>query len=162
MQKGPVHEALKPLCWLIGKWKSIKTEGSYPTIQPFTYRDEIKFESIGQPILNYSSTTWHPEKGNPMHLESGFLRIKPGTNEIAFMVSHNFGLTTLEEGCVCNNELTCKSTQISRMSFVKDPSVVAIERSFKLIEGGNLEIELLMETVRTPLTRHLRAVYEKV
>nr|CAH7735078.1 unnamed protein product [Callosobruchus chinensis] len=97
MRPGKIHDSLNPLKFLIGTWKSVSAKGAYPTISPFTYCEEISFESLGQPMLNYTSKTWHPEKGNPMHLESGYLRIFPGSN-ISFMVAHNFGLTTLEEG----------------------------------------------------------------
>ncbi|CAH1365286.1 peroxynitrite isomerase THAP4-like [Tenebrio molitor] len=155
------HEALKPIAWLIGRWKSLKAEGSYPTIKPFEYCEEILFESLGQPLINYTSRTWHLGTSNPMHLESGFLRIKPGTNDVALMVAHNFGLTTLEEGTVCKNEIKCKSTSMSRMSFAKEPAVVSIERLFALTEDGNLEITVWMETNKVPLTQHLKALYQK-
>lgn len=98
MEPGPVHPTLQPLEWIIGKWKTVKTDGAYPTIQPFTYEEEISFKSLGQPMLNYVSNSWHPIKLNPMHLETGYLRIKPGTKNVSFMVAHNFGLTSLEEG----------------------------------------------------------------
>lgn len=87
----PIHEALKPISWLIGRWVGQNGVGEYPSISPFAYCEEIEFSSMGQPLLNYTSRTWHAEKKTPMHCESGFLRIKPGTDEVAFMVSHNFG-----------------------------------------------------------------------
>ena len=75
---APPVEALTPIKWLIGRWQSISALGTYPTIDPFTYCEEIRFVSYGQPLLNYSSVSWHPVKKSPMHLESGFLRIQPG------------------------------------------------------------------------------------
>lgn len=155
-----LHEAVRPLNWLIGKWVSISAKGYYPTINPFEYCEEIEFTSIGQPMLNYTAKSWHPVKKTPMHLESGYLRIKPGTNEIAFMVAHNFGLTTLEEGCVEDKEIKMISTQIGRMSFSKDPGVIGLERSFKL-NGDNLEYTLCMETENVGMTEHLRVMYKK-
>lgn len=89
--KPNIHDAVKPIAWLVGKWVAESGKGHYPTIQPFTYCEEIDFTSVGQPLINYTARSWHPEKKNPMHLESGFLRIKPGTNQLAFMVAHNFG-----------------------------------------------------------------------
>ncbi|KAJ8963298.1 hypothetical protein NQ318_018767 [Aromia moschata] len=168
MQAGPIHEALSPLKWMIGKWRSVSADGFYPTIQPFSFCEEISFTSVGQPILNYSSLSWHPVKQSPMHLESGFLRIKPGTNDVSFMVAHNFGLTTLEEGMtyiinssVAGNVLQMKSTNIGRMSFGKEPRVLEIIRCYKLVEEGKLEHTLQMATSNTPLCQHLRVVYEK-
>ena len=69
--------------------------GMYPTINDFNYGEEIKFCNVGQPMLNFYSCSWHPEKKNPMHQEVGFLRIKPGTNKLSFILSHNFGTINL-------------------------------------------------------------------
>ncbi|CAH0549283.1 unnamed protein product [Brassicogethes aeneus] len=163
MFKPQIHEALKPLSFLIGKWKSISAKGAYPTINPFTYCEEVTFSSIGQPLLNYNSIAYNPNGPKPMHLESGFLRIKAaGTNEVAFMVAHNFGLTSLEEGTVKGNEICLKSVQIARMTFAKDPAVIGIERCYSLIEEGKLQLILSMETENIGLTEHLRVVYEKI
>lgn len=161
MQAKDINPALKPISWLIGKWKSTSAKGTYPTIDPFEYCEEIEFTSIGQPMLNYSSVTWHPENKNPMHLESGFLRIKPGTGDVAFMVAHNFGLTTIEEGTVDGKEVKLKSTEISRMSFAKEPAVCSVERTIKLHDDC-LHISVLMQTSKSDLTQHLNATYQKV
>jgi len=156
------HEALKPLEWLVGKWKSVSAEGSFPTISPFTYCEEITFTSYGQPMLNYNSVSWHPVKKCPMHLESGFLRIQPGTNNLAFMVAHNFGLSTLEEGeLLANNQIKLTSVNVLRMSFAKDPAVIKIERSLQLV-NGKLELSLAMQTANTETFQHLKAIYEKI
>ncbi|VEN46271.1 unnamed protein product [Callosobruchus maculatus] len=160
MRPGQIHESLNPLKWLIGTWKSVSAKGAYPTISPFTYCEEISFESIGQPMLNYTSKSWHPEKGNPMHLESGYLRIFPGS-KISFMVAHNFGLTTLEEGTVQGNTVQLKSKQISRMTHAKEPAVTEVQRDYKLNENGQLEMVMCMATSKTPMTEHLRVIYEK-
>lgn len=98
MQAGRNHTAVQPLEWLIGKWKSVHAEGAYASVNSFSFEEEIQFISLGQPMLNYVSSSWHPTRLNPMHLESGYLRIKPETKEVSFMVSHNFGLTSIEEG----------------------------------------------------------------
>lgn len=159
-----LHEALKPLSWITGKWKSVSANGFYPTIKPFTYCEEITFTCKGQPLLNYDSYSWNPEKNIPMHLESGFLRINPGTNEVSFMLAHNFGVTTLEEGVVEEKCLHIKSqcNQINRMSFSKEPYVVGTERSYILKGDDELHYTFRMETTKTPLTDHLNVVYKKV
>lgn len=157
-----IHEALKPIQWLIGSWESISARGHFPTIKDFTYNEVLKFESIGQPLLNFEASSKHPVTGAPMHLERGFLRIKPGTNQLAFMVSHNFGLAVLEEGVVTADGLELQSKSISRMSFAKDPSVNHTKKVYKLNADGTLEIRTDMETSNTALTNHLIAVYKKI
>ena len=93
VQVGTLPELVKPLSWLLGTWRCENIgNGMYPTLgKEFNYGEEITFSNIGQPMLNYQSFSWHPEKKNPMHLETGFLRIKPGTNNVSFLLSHNFG-----------------------------------------------------------------------
>lgn len=97
-----------------------------------------------------------------MHLESGFLRINPGTNQVALMVAHNFGVVSIEEGTVTGQEISLESTLLGRMSFAKDPTVTGLHRTFKLQSNGQLEIVVDMKTSRTEYTNHLQVVYRKV
>uniref|UniRef100_A0A182LW67 THAP4-like heme-binding domain-containing protein n=1 Tax=Anopheles culicifacies TaxID=139723 RepID=A0A182LW67_9DIPT len=156
-----VHEALKPIQWLIGRWESVTATGRYPTIKDFSYNEILKFESLGQPLLNYEANSRHPVSGAPMHLERGFLRIKPGTNQVAFMVAHNFGLVVLEEGEATEQGLKLASKSIDRMSFGKDPAVKAVVKRYHLNADGTLEIQTDMETDNTPMTNHLNVVYKR-
>lgn len=99
-----------------------------------------------------------------MHFESGFLRINPGTNKLAFMVSHNFGLVILEEGTVNADEkkISLESHTIARMSFSKDPEVTGLRRTIQLLDDGNLTIFTDMRTSRTEYTNHLEVIYRKI
>lgn len=114
-------------------------------------------------MFNYMSTSRNAELQTPMHQERGFLRIKPGTTTVALIVSHNFGLTSLEEGSCDPNakEITLQTEHLSRMSFAKPPHVKSFKREFKLLNPDTLEVTLYMETDSTPLTEHLKAVYKK-
>ncbi|XP_053618946.1 peroxynitrite isomerase THAP4-like [Plodia interpunctella] len=159
-----IHEALTPISWLSGRWSTKDGHGTYPNISDFKYHEDIEFICIGQPMYNFSSLSKHPEKQTPMHQERGFLRIKPGTNELAFMVSHNFGLTSHEEGTcdVEKKEIVLETVTINRMSFAKPPVVKKFKRIMKLVMPDTLEVTLFMETENTPLSEHLKAVYKKV
>lgn len=123
-----MHNALKPLAWLQGIWRTESAgSGKFPTINSFNYCEEITFSSIGQPMLNYTAQSWHPEKKNPMHREVGFLKIVPNTNKVSFFVTHNFGLTTIEEGEVINEGIQLLSTNISRkIEGSKPPAVLQV------------------------------------
>jgi len=136
-------------------------EGRFPTIKPFAYLDEIKFTSIGQPMLNYEAQSWHAERKNPMHREVGFLKIIPETNKVALVLSHNFGLATVEEGTVLDREIQLRSTSIARMmEGSKEPTVTELKREFRLV-GDCLEHVVYMATSATTLSEHLRARYVK-
>lgn len=154
--------ALEPLKWLEGTWRCDDVcDGEFPTIKPFKYGEELKFECVGQPMLNYSSFSWHPQKKCPMHQESGFLKIKPGTVQVSLIVAHNFGLTTIEEGSVEGQSLKLTSKEIGRISFSNDVAVTKLVREFTL-DGSNLRQTLWMETDKTPLCKHLEANYQKI
>jgi hypothetical protein len=93
--EGEIPALLKSFSWLLGRWECADALGKFPTIKDFHYKDVLEFRQCGgQPLMAYSSFTKHPEKGNPMHLESGFLRAK-GNNDLSFMVAHNFGNYTV-------------------------------------------------------------------
>ncbi|KAH9633854.1 hypothetical protein HF086_013743 [Spodoptera exigua] len=115
-------------------------------------------------MFNYLSTSKHLEKKTPMHQERGFLRIKPGTNELAFVVSHNMGLTSLEEGKYLDEtkQIVLETVGLTRMSFSKPPYVKKMKRTLTLLSPDTLEVVLYMETDTTPMTQHLKAVYKKV
>lgn len=154
-----MHPALMPLEFLIGTWNSVRARGIFPNIEDFTYNETITFEHIGQPLLNFKSVSKIGQR--PMHLESGFLRINPGTNKLAFLVAHNFGICSIEEGQVDGTKVVVESTDIVRMSFAKDPAVTKLRRTFSLI-GEQLEIRTDMATASVPeLTNHLVVLYKK-
>ncbi|XP_063991682.1 peroxynitrite isomerase THAP4-like [Diachasmimorpha longicaudata] len=164
MNRLPMHNALKHLGWLEGTWRTeFPGEGKYPTMNGFRYEEEIKFVSIGQPMFNYESQTWHPEKKNPMHREVGFLRVIPDSNRIKLILAHNFGVTSIEEGEVDGKKVVLESTGLQRMSEgTKDPAIVKLRREWS-VEGDTLEQTVYMSTTTTPdLTEHLRAKYVRV
>jgi len=164
----PLHELLGVLAWLEGTWITDETAvGTYPTIKPFNYYDEINITSTGQPMFNYIAQSWHPESGTPMHRETGFLQILPGTKKIALSLIDNIGLFTVEQGDQPNDGNTTidlKSTNIltTDASVPSFPTLTETRRVFTR-DGDNLEFVFYMATSKTPeLTEHLRAKYRKV
>lgn len=128
MNRLSLHEALKSLAWLEGTWRIENCgDGKYPTIENFSYCEEINFASIGQPMFNYTAQSWHPESKKPMHRETGFLKVIPGTNKVSLVVAHNFGLTTIEQGEITGKTINLRSTDISRMEGTKLPAVTQVD-----------------------------------
>ena len=163
MKRLPLHDAIKPLAWLKGTWKSDGPgTGIFPTIETFKYCEEISFASIGQPMLNYRARSWNPETGVPMHYEVGFLKIMPNTNRLFLLLAHNIGVTTVEEGVFEDKVITLKTTGIQRSTEEsKSPPVIELQREFKLV-GDKLQHLLCMATTKTPQpVEHLRATYTK-
>uniref|UniRef100_A0A8C2SP32 THAP domain containing 4 n=1 Tax=Coturnix japonica TaxID=93934 RepID=A0A8C2SP32_COTJA len=182
-QLNPVME---PLSWMLGTWLSDPPgDGTFPTMKPFQYLEEVHISHVGQPMLNFSFNAFHPDTRKPMHRECGFIRLKPDTNKVAFISAQNTGLVEVEEGEVNGQELSIASHSIARISFAKKPHVEQVSshwvsnsnlnvspggvclrgqitRKFRLNSDGKLEQTVSMATTTQPMTQHLHITYKKV
>ncbi|KAK2573464.1 Peroxynitrite isomerase THAP4 [Acropora cervicornis] len=112
-------------------------------------------------VTLFSSRTWNLEKGNPMHHELGWLKPKPGTSSLAFIITQNTGLAEIEEGEVEGHKIHLVSHTVERTNFNKDPKVIKIERFYTLKDPDTLELECFMETSDTDHQKHLHITYKK-
>ncbi|XP_077874570.1 peroxynitrite isomerase THAP4 isoform X1 [Ictidomys tridecemlineatus] len=158
-----MNPVVEPLSWMLGTWLSDPPgAGTFPTLQPFQYLEEVHISHVGQPMLNFSFNSFHPDTRKPMHRECGFIRLKPDTNKVAFISAQNTGVVEVEEGEVNGQELCIASHSIARISFAKEPHVEQITRKFRLNSEGKLEQTVSMATTTQPLTQHLHVTYKKV
>src|SRR3546814_12766732 len=82
--------------WLAGVGSGTG-EGSYPTIETFTYTEELTIEPVpGRPVAHWRSRTRDAASGEPRHAESGFLRSTPDGVEL--VVAHSFGIVETATG----------------------------------------------------------------
>uniref|UniRef100_A0A663LUA7 THAP domain containing 4 n=1 Tax=Athene cunicularia TaxID=194338 RepID=A0A663LUA7_ATHCN len=173
---------MEPLSWMLGTWLSDPPgDGTFPTMKPFQYLEEVHISHVGQPMLNFSFNAFHPDTRKPMHRECGFIRLKPDTNKVAFISAQNTGLVEVEEGEVNGQELSIASHSIARMSFAKKPHVEQVSAQlqscltaswgltffffflkFRLNSDGKLEQTVSMATTTQPMTQHLHITYKKV
>lgn len=165
MGRKNVKDALKPLKWLFGKWKTTEGFMKIPYEKPLPYREEISFEPDGcQPLLNYTSKSWNAETEKPEHAERGFILLKPETKNVSFILAHNRGLVSVEEGCVSNKSLEVASIGVRNLkySFKQKIETKGIKRQYKYYDG-KLHIVIYLSTNHDPtlLYEHLRATYEK-
>ena len=72
-----LHPQLGPLGGLLGTWEG-RGAGSYPTIEPFRYHEQVHFGHAGKPFLTYQQKTWDEDNGAPLHAEVGYLRVVAG------------------------------------------------------------------------------------
>ncbi|XP_028405665.1 THAP domain-containing protein 4-like [Dendronephthya gigantea] len=151
------------LSWLIGIWKG-KGIGTYPTIEkPFEYLEEIEFSNDGIPFIDYKSKSWNTDHTQPMHWESGFIRLKPDSKTFAFLLSHNFGMTEVVEGETNDEkEIHLFSSSLGRMSFASSPHVIATERVYKSLGTNKMEYKLYMATENQPMSLHLHITYDRL
>uniref|UniRef100_A0A8B9JM85 THAP domain containing 4 n=1 Tax=Astyanax mexicanus TaxID=7994 RepID=A0A8B9JM85_ASTMX len=181
-----LNVAVLPLEWLLGTWESDEPgEGSFPSIAPFRYTETLHFSHVGQPVINFMFNAFHAESRKPLHRECGFIRIQPGTNNLAFIIAQNSGLVEIEEGELIGQQVILQSRALARTSFAKEPHVQQvsmssdmlyfpqlnylfifvmfdqISRLFQLRPDGRLEQTVSMALENQPLTQHLHITYRR-
>ncbi|XP_062093049.1 peroxynitrite isomerase Rv2717c [Humulus lupulus] len=152
----PIHPAIAPLSFLLGKWRG-QGEGGFPTINSFSYGEELHFSHSGKPVIAYAQKTWKLSSGEPMHAESGYWRPKPdGTIEV--VIAQSTGLVEVQKGTYDADEKVIKlqSELVGNASKVKE-----IARVFELKDEG-LSYVVQMATNLTKLEPHLNALLKKL
>ena len=156
-----LHPDVAVLAPLLGTWAG-RGSGEYPTIEPFSYLEEVKFGHVGKPFLSYAQRTKSVDDGRPMHAETGYLRV-PGPGRIEWVLAHPTGLTEVLEGTLSAIddvlELELAATSIGQTSSAKD--VATLARSFRIV-GSELNYAVRMGAVGQPLQHHLGATLTRV
>ncbi|XP_024314963.1 UPF0678 fatty acid-binding protein-like protein At1g79260 isoform X3 [Brachypodium distachyon] len=91
------HPSVAPLLFLLGKWRG-EGEGTFPTINPFRYGEEILFShNPSKPVISYTQKTWKAASGEPMHAESGYWRPTPD-GSVEVVIAQSTGLVEVQKG----------------------------------------------------------------
>jgi THAP4-like, heme-binding beta-barrel domain len=155
-----LHPDVAVLAPLLGTWAGTGA-GSYPTIEPFRYREEVVFGHAGKPFLSYRQATVRLDTGLPAHAEAGYLRGTGGTR-VELVLAHPTGIAELAEGEVVATEaglaLRLASVAVARTATAKE--VTRVERTIT-VEGDLLRYELAMAAVGQPHQHHLAAELER-
>jgi hypothetical protein len=154
------HPALGDLARLVGTWRG-EGEGAYPTIAPFTYREEVVFSHDGRPVLAYRQRTWRSDSDVAMHVESGFLRGRiDGRAELIVAQPTGFGEVASLDIVVDGETLVLDGgrTTLQRSPSAKD--VADVRRRFRII-GDELHYDLWMTYAGHEDVHHLRALLHR-
>ncbi|MDX6205191.1 MAG: hypothetical protein QOE76_3252 [Frankiales bacterium] len=145
-----LHPALLPLSWLLGTWRG-HGRGDYPTIEEFSYGQEIVFSHHGKPLLEYTSRSWSLDDARPLAFETGYLRPKPD-GIVEAVISHGSGIAELSYGTVEGVKLELASDFVARTASAQEVS--GLHRLYGLLEGVLL-YAIDMSAVGQPLQPHL-------
>jgi hypothetical protein len=152
----PVHAALAPLSFLLGRWEGAGVVG-YPTIESVNFGQEISFSHNGKPFLIYSSRTWLIDQdgaiGRPLSIESGYWRPAP-ENGVEVLLTHPTGITEIYLGDVTGTKIEIVTDAVVRTASAKE--VTAGKRLYGLI-GLDLAYAYDMAAVGQPLQPHVSA-----
>jgi hypothetical protein len=157
-----LHPLLEPVRVFVGHWQGTGT-GDYPTIDPFAYVEDIHLVPVpGKPLLAYRSATRHPETGQAMHAESGWLR-PVGGDAVELVLAQGSGLVEVAEGrlhpAAGGGELLLASSLVAGAGTAKEVS--ATERRYR-VAGDRLDYDLAMAAVGVPMTHHLHGSLDRV
>lgn len=147
-----LHEDCAPLAFLLGTWRG-QGEGEYPTIESFSYLEEVTFGHVGKPFLAYSQKTRHAETGQPLHAETGYIRAI-GDERVEFVLSQPSGIVELHGGHVAGTRLDLTLHAVHTTPAAK--SVTDVVRAIEVTDDA-LAYTVAMAAVGEPLTHHLRA-----
>lgn len=151
--------SLAPVAALLGTWRG-EGAGSYPTIEDFTYTDEVVFTDVGKPFLHYVQRSWSAD-GSPMHTETGYLRI-PGAGTAELILAQPMGQTELAEGTVVNEaDSLVLEFQARVANSATAKQVDATRRRYELT-GDRLVTTFAMAAVGQPMTHHLHSDMRRV
>ena len=155
-----LHPNLQALAGLLGSWQG-RGSGTYPTIEPFDYLEDVVFSHVGKPFLVYGQKTKSAVDGQPLHAETGYLRV-PQPGHVELVLAHPSGITEIELGTYTADgttiELEMATANIGLTPTAKE--VTALGRSLR-IDGDKLSYSLEMGAVGQPLQHHLSAVLHR-
>lgn len=140
---------------LIGTWRG-PGSGHYPTIDPFSYSEELILRDVAKPFLVYQQRTWSPD-GRPLHMETGFLR-SPTPSTVELVLAQPTGHAELAEGTLTAAEdglvLELQSPQVLVAASAKP--VAATARTYRLVKN-QLSVDFSMAAVGAAMTHHLHS-----
>lgn len=151
-----LHPDCEPLAFLLGVWRG-RGDGEYPTIESFSYLEEVTFGHVGKPFLTYVQKTRDADSGQPLHAESGYLRAIGG-DRIELVIAQPSGIVEIHSGRVAGGTLDLVLDVVHTAPEAK--SVTDVKRSIG-VDDDVLHYTVSMAAVGRPLTHHLAARLER-
>lgn len=151
-----LHADVMPLAFLLGHWQG-NGHGDYPTVEKFTFAQELAFTHDGRPFLHYLSRTWlldeEGESVRPLAVETGFFRPRPG-GEVEVLLTHPTGVAEIYYGAVDGAKIQLRTDAVARTASAQE--YTAGYRLYGLVEG-DLLWTFDMAAVGQPLQSHIWA-----
>ena len=157
----PLHPVLEPFAFMLGSWRG-RGEGSYPTIEDFSYLEEIAFGHVGKPFVAYGQKTRDDGAGLPMHAEHGYFR-PLSRDRLEVVMVHPTGILESLVGTVSSSAVTDLILDLRTVSVTGTATAKEVTEVSRRIEvaGDELRYDIAMAAVGQPLTHHLSGTLER-
>lgn len=151
-----------PLEPLLGTWRG-SGSGGYPTIEDFSYTEELIFGHVGKPFVAMTQRSRHAADGEPLHAEAGYLRALGDVGAVELVVAQPSGIVEVHTGTVASAPdglvLELNSVRVATTPAAKP--VTAVCRRLE-VSGPKMVSELWMAAMgETDLVHHLRSELSK-
>lgn len=146
-----------PFAALAGAWWG-RGEGGYPTIERFTYDEELVIEVVpGRPVAHWRSRTRDATTGEVRHAESGFLRSTPEGVEL--VLAHSFGIVEAATGTLEATAAGVTVLELASDAMHATPSAKQVDRVRRhvTVHDDTLTYVVGMAAVGVAMTGHLSA-----
>ncbi|MCY4134600.1 MAG: FABP family protein [bacterium] len=145
-----LHPACVSLAFLLGTWQGTGT-GVYPTIEDFSYAEEVSFTHVGKPFVAYAQKTKDSSTGLPLHAEAGYLRPQ-GDGRVELVLVQPSGIAEILEGKLEGHNIQLASTAV--LGTLSAKPVTATERRF-WVDGEVLHSSVAMAAMGLDLQHHV-------
>lgn len=145
-----------PIGILVGVWRG-SGSGEFPTMDPFTYDEEIRFSDLGVPSLVYAQRAWEAGGGELLHLETGIWRSDPeGLLAVSVALPR---VTEISEGRIDGGTINLATTSVRRAT--GGAGLVAVQRRYE-VTRDEMRYRISMATERVAaLTHHLEGTLRR-
>jgi hypothetical protein len=144
----PARPELAPLAFLVGTWRG-EGDGTYPRTEPFRYREELRFDDVGDTFLLFSQESWSLPSGEPLHFERGVLR-PAGAGRVELTLAHPLGVVEVSEGSVEGTSIELASTAVARTA--TGSPVASLARRYRVNEDLlSYEVDMALDDVVSTL-----------
>lgn len=156
-----LHQLCRPLEPLLGTWRG-SGSGGYPTIDGFSYTEELVFGHVGKPFVAMTQRSRDRSTGEPLHAEAGYLRALPD-GAVELVLAQPSGIAEVHTGTAAPAPdglvLELDSARVAATPSAKP--VTAVRRRLT-VTGPTMVSELWMAAMgETDLVHHLRSELSK-
>lgn len=152
-----IHPDIAPLAFLVGTWRG-RGHGDYPTIAAFDYTEEVTFAPLPKPVLSYAQRTRRADTDEPLHAETGYLRLPGGRPEL--VLAQPTGIVEAHTGTLSGQRLDLTTVHVATVPSADAHAVRAVRREVEVV-GEDLRYRLSMAAAGQPLQLHLEATLHR-